>query len=539
MTRRLRIFTFLPVIVFLVLILSGQVLAIDRYVDNTPGCSGNSPCYSTIQAAIDAAGTGDTVRVANGTYTGSGNRNIDFKGKAVTVQSDGGPTNCIIDCEDLDRGFYFHSGEGANSVLSGFTITNGRANFGGGIYFNSASPTIINCVLESNTAVRYGGGIYCTSTSSPNISDCTISYNTAVGISGSYGGGGGVYSEDSTPNISDSSINNNTALIGGGVYGDDSVFSITSCIISSNIASDRGGGVYLFFNLNPLDQSTISGSTISDNDAYDGGGIYCASSSPIVYTTTISGNTADRRAGGIYCDDSSASFSTCIIDSNSAQFEGGIRISGGSDSFFGNCIISNNTADYGGGIGISTSSPDFDNCTVTKNIAATDGGGLRLIGSTFQRPTFTNTLFWDDAPNEFNAFSDPILIEYCNIEGGYSGLGTGNINSNPNFADSANNDFHLTAVSGGIDAATSTGAPAVDFDGTARWDDPATPNNGGGAEPYYDIGAFEYYPWCECDFEPAEGDGDVDGADLAAYMADDGGVSVADFAEEFGRVDCP
>jgi len=44
---------------------------------------------------------------------------------------------------------------------------------------------------------------------------------------------------------------------------------------------------------------------------------------------------------------------------------------------------------------------------------------------------------------------------------------------------------------------------------------------------------------CQCYFEPAEGDGDVDGADLAAYIANDWGVGLAAFAEEFGRDDCP
>ena len=44
---------------------------------------------------------------------------------------------------------------------------------------------------------------------------------------------------------------------------------------------------------------------------------------------------------------------------------------------------------------------------------------------------------------------------------------------------------------------------------------------------------------CQCDFEPAEGDRDVDGADLAAYIADQAGISLADFAVEFGKTDCP
>ncbi len=68
-----------------------------------------------------------------------------------------------------------------------------------------------------------------------------------------------------------------------------------------------------------------------------------------------------------------------------------------------------------------------------------------------------------------------------------------------------------------------------------------------GGSPYDDDNgnasgsAYIYVPvdLCECDFEPIEGDEDVDGADLAAYLADNAGMSLAVFAGDFGRTNCP
>ena len=117
---------------------------------------------ATIQAGIDSATTGDTVLLADGTYTGFYNRNIDFKGKAITVRSaSGNPNACIIDPQGNNRGFYFHTGESATSVLEYVKITNGNTgSSGGGIACYIASPTITGCIVSSCFA-NGGGGMYC------------------------------------------------------------------------------------------------------------------------------------------------------------------------------------------------------------------------------------------------------------------------------------------------------------------------------------------------------------------------------------------
>ena len=177
---------------FQVFILVCLTLSIALNFTKAFGATINVPTtgYPTIQAGIDAAVNGDTVLVADGTYTGDGNKNLDFKGKAITVISKNGPNNTIINCENDGRGFWFHTGESENSVLSGFSITNGQADFGGGIACFSASPTITDCIITENATESFtpfdglGGGIYCEA-SAPIIRDSIISKNSAI----YYGGG--------------------------------------------------------------------------------------------------------------------------------------------------------------------------------------------------------------------------------------------------------------------------------------------------------------------------------------------------------------
>ena len=117
--------------------------------------------YQTIQAAIDDRNDGDTVIVAAGIYTGDGNRDIDFRGKPIIVQSENGPETCIIDCEatktDRHRGFYFHSDEDAECILHGFTITNGYAWDGAGVYCHESGPSITNCIIANNVDSSLSG----------------------------------------------------------------------------------------------------------------------------------------------------------------------------------------------------------------------------------------------------------------------------------------------------------------------------------------------------------------------------------------------
>ena len=273
--------------------------------------------YSSIQAAIDAAVSGDTVQIADGTYTGAGNKNLDFGGKAITVRSaSGDPVHCIIDCEGDGRGFYFHSGEGQDSIVDGLTITNGSASIGAGLYCsNGSSPVIRDCIITDNTAsssVSGGGGVCCHNSSHPALIHCTIRNNTACGTLGC---GGGVNCDNNcSPELKNCTITDNSAAYGGAVYCTGNCGPTADrCIISHNFATYWGGGICCLYQSGPtLTNCLVSGNTTD----YYGGGVFTLQSSPMLFGCTVSANSASLGAAIALHSDQQPSLLTmsrCIL----------------------------------------------------------------------------------------------------------------------------------------------------------------------------------------------------------------------------------
>jgi parallel beta-helix repeat protein len=371
--------------------------------------------FSNIQAAINDSNDGDTIIVQPGTYTGDGNRDIDFGGRAITVRStDSNDTSIVaetvIDCNgtrlDKHRGFHFHNGEDNNSVLEGLTIKNGYVcdefdgngflENGGGILVENSKPTIRNCIISNNFAEYHGVG--------------------ELLFSGGHGGGICCYT------------NGNAIII--------------NCIIISNTADRSGGGISCYES-----SPTISHCNFFQNRATDlGGGISFAEGSPTISHCRFISNDADGTffgGGGISClHHSSAKILNCVFRGNYSGRHGGGFLAFGCSGF---------------------TIPELINCTFHDNYAAESGGAVVARVGYSVRPTLRNCIVWDNEPDDSGVaiFQQgrcgypAIYVDFSVLQNNWEQQLDGDcINvtnsmiADPCFADANSGDYHLKSQAG-------------------------------------------------------------------------------------------
>ena len=219
-------------------------------VNGTPPGSGTpADPYTSIQYAIAQPSTlaGDTILALPGTYV----ENLEVA-KALHFQSLGGPDVTTLDGGGLGSVVRFCNGPPnclslGPSSIEGFTITNGFALRGAGVFCGRVNPiSILNCVIVGNSTPNSSGngaGIVIDHCGGSLIADCVISNNFAEGSGGAIRiVGQGVH------DLRQSLIGRNTAFNGGGVQisavGSISV-TFTNCTITDNVAVSDGGGIHL------------------------------------------------------------------------------------------------------------------------------------------------------------------------------------------------------------------------------------------------------------------------------------------------------
>ena len=232
--------------------------------------------YDAIQEAIVAAADGDTVIVLAGTYTGEGNFNIDLLGKTITVRSESGAATCTIDCGSNGRGFEIASGEGAATVLSGFTITNGMASTeswqlpgggtvtysaGGAIYCDGFAGTICDCIISYCHAGKYGGGIFAVNSSGMTISGTTFLQNESADDAGA------MAIHHGSVNVDRCVFDFNSARYGGAVACNGSSSTVSNCLFSDNDGAVVGGGIMIHESTDTLVNCTFYGNSAGTGGA--------------------------------------------------------------------------------------------------------------------------------------------------------------------------------------------------------------------------------------------------------------------------------
>ncbi|MHC4647116.1 MAG: right-handed parallel beta-helix repeat-containing protein, partial [Planctomycetota bacterium] len=408
--------------------------------------------YATIQAAINAAATGDVIYLADGTYMGGGNRDIEFKGKAISLISENGPETCIIDVENLKyhRGFYLRSGEDRRSIISGLTITGGNiygdGGYGGGIYCRGASPTIENCIITGNRCDGYagymegdparGGGIACRDGANPLVIGCIISNNIARGGDGR--------------NYDDWPFEGGNGM-GGGVFCDGaSGVVLLDCVISDNRSIGGNGSTGSF--------SGYGG------HAY-GGGLFCTSATLSVVDGCVFLN--NRADGG------STGGGTNGGADGGHGMGGGIY--GGTDSLVvANCSVVGNVVTGGwcsgykcDGVGYGAGlygTVEIIGCTIVSNSAEHRGGG------TYGSPSIASSILWANAAPSGSQIYGGALVSYSDVQYGFGGQG--NINANPLLDAPVDGVYHLSPDSPCINAGDPNYTPdtnELDIDGEARF----------------------------------------------------------------------
>ncbi len=438
-----------------------------------PSGSGNA---LTIQAGIDLASAGDTVLVVPGIYSGVGNTSVDFGGRKLTLVSTGGCGVTTIDCGDTTRAFYLHSAEPMGTLVEGFAVINGHAEYGGAVRIRSnARPTFRNCAFRGNLAterggaiavgtgsalvgenlsfkdnISAGGGAIYTFESHLRLEDSTFTGNAAGGGGAIYlyygysaeitecefvGNeatqyGGAVFDQATDPQISHCMFMENTVdgpgyAFGGGFFSNASSYAVVSeCTFEQNAALGFigfGGGLSIDASGVTVRSCSFEKNTALGDESGSGGGMYIWGeydnwSPPATLEDCVLVDNASAQGGGLGCNDTAASISRCVFLRNeSAVNTGGVHLSD-YDGHFENCVVAGNTsAHFGGGIWVSRGSPLIRGVTIADNTAQRGGG---IYVSTDGAPTLERVLIASNSSG-VECYDDtglPVLL-CCDIFG--------------------------------------------------------------------------------------------------------------------------
>ncbi|MBN1372797.1 MAG: hypothetical protein JW987_12725 [Anaerolineaceae bacterium] len=346
------------------------------------GINGGACAYATIQAAVNAASSGDTIQVMEGTFS----ELVTITSKDLTIIG-GYNAACTT---PVAYAISTVNGGGAGSALTvsgsavtlrNFDITNGNSAMGGGIRVVSNSNVILeNSGVEGNRASS-GGGVYIGSGSEVSLRDFSgIADNEATVA----GGGARVYGR-LVGNDGTAYVNFNSAPSGGGVSVVGGELELTGSNINHNTATaadGHGGGIEVS---NAGIVTVIDSSTIASNVAYNGAGIY-ADGATVTLNGMFYSNSASNSGGGVYlANNAELTATSTYIGYNDTNYEnkavngGGMYVESGTVNFTGT-IVNNQATANGGGIYILAGTITLTDSILQENTSDVDGGAVYIAG---------------------------------------------------------------------------------------------------------------------------------------------------------------
>ncbi|HID52919.1 MAG TPA: hypothetical protein EYP41_12910, partial [Anaerolineae bacterium] len=313
---------------------------VDPAGNDANDCLSPATACATIQAAVDkAAGSGDTIEVAAGTYL----ENLTIN-KGATLNGVGAGS-VIIDGNGAARVITHNNS--SLLTISGITIQNGATasgnlfDRGGGAILNSGSLTLQDSVVRDNAATGNGGAIL-TLSGALVIENSQIISNTAQGDGGAIYG----YLFAGTISVTNSLLANNTAVsyYGGAIYSSNGLY-MNNTTVRDNSAPTIGGGLVVDGGATAV----IENSLVTGNQAAIGAGISTLDGVITLTNVTVSNNTASNNYSGVYSSGSTTSLFTqnSTIVNNQRTNTGGTGYNGliaasGAAVTMVNTIIANN-----------------------------------------------------------------------------------------------------------------------------------------------------------------------------------------------------
>jgi len=436
-----------------------------HYVAPGGSCGSSLPsCFTNLQAAVDAAAPGDEIRVAAGSYsdvhvrprrdttaTGVVTQSV-YLTKSVTIRGgynsdfsawDPETYATTLDAQGQGRVLYI-TGD-ISPTIEGLRITGGNATGMEGYHYYSDFDA--------------GSGVYVL-TATVTLKDNQIFSNTST-----YSGGG-VFLGGSTGILDGNTIHNNQADTGGaGVFLFGGTPTLKSNTIFSNTAGNLGGGVYIFSADAVLEENKISGNSASIHS----GGVAVASCNPILDGNLISGNTAQDGAGMELWYSRSVLINNAILDNRSSvNGEGSGLWIGGSKLHLLQNTLARNTGGDGSGIFVTDAGSTPTTLVMTNTLIAGHGIGISVTAGS---EVDINGVLWFNTPVKVSQTGATVDVQHQ-----YEG--------DPAFAADG---YHLTAASAAIDKGVPAGVLS-DIDGQARFGNPPDL----GADEYWPVGYPKY-----------------------------------------------